>query len=314
MEPIIKRKLDKNVLRVPINIKAALMTQMSIYDITALMGKTINEQAEHGNMAIEYVENAISTLADNEDYRIETFDKTMENNREKLDKIIEQIVQKVVPDGSVVMNKLGNDVKNVLGDLQDQIDEMRFGAETVSVTVSPSVVFVGDSTNFSITAKSSKAMNIKINCSGILYNSAGKVTTYTAVTEDISFLQANTSMINVEFVLNSNKKNVSASVTAVNKIYYGGAAAYTDLTNDEHALATPKTSAGGNYQIQVAENGMYIFWIVPATMGINKALIDNNPLGELPLTQTAQEVGGVQYKVYKSNNAVMAGTYNITLS
>jgi hypothetical protein len=91
-------------------------------------------------------------------------------------------------------------------------------------------------------------------------------------------------------------------------IYYGAGATYTAATNKAPARTTP----AGTYNVTVASNGQYVWFVVPATMTINKATKGgfDFPL-EAPQNVTVE---GVAYKAYRSSNTYDAGTEVITLS
>lgn len=85
MEPIKKKKLDKSVLRVPTDVKAALNTGMQTYDLLQVMGNTINEQAANTNAAIDYIDKTVETLDTNENERIENEEKRVTNEEERVE-------------------------------------------------------------------------------------------------------------------------------------------------------------------------------------------------------------------------------------
>ena len=97
-------------------------------------------------------------------------------------------------------------------------------------------------------------------------------------------------------------------MVGVYPIYYGAGVAYTDATTKASARTTP----AGTYNVTVASNGQYVWFVVPATMTISKATKGgfDFPL-EAPQNITIE---GIAYKAYRSSNTYDAGTEVITLS
>lgn len=79
MGSICKPELDQSIMRVPIDLKGALIAgEMHTYDAMQTMANTINATAEEVNRATDWVNEAGETLAENENERIENEQKRKE--------------------------------------------------------------------------------------------------------------------------------------------------------------------------------------------------------------------------------------------
>lgn len=121
---------------------------------------------------------------------------------------------------------------------------------------------------------------------------------------DTIALSGTPTVYRADFLIGGLTKNASRSIAAV---YFGAGAAYTDATR-----AIEKTSPAGTYNVTVSENGQYVWFVVPATMTINRATKSgfDFPL-EAPENVT---IGDVAYKAYRSSNTYDAGTETVVLS
>ena len=194
--------------------------------------------------------------------------------------------------------------------LQDQIDAIVSDKAIISLSASDTIFIVGKRV-FTLTAStntSAKSIVIKQG-SNTIATGSGKT-----LIQEVSVEQATVGNISyiAEFIFaGDNKRTTNATVYFVNKIYVGSGAVYTDVTTDAHAVSARKSPAG-TYTVTVAENGQYVFFVIPATMSITKATLSgfDFPL-ESPISET---IDNVSYKVYRSSNTNDAGTYQIVIS
>ena len=200
--------------------------------------------------------------------------------------------------------------ENYYQTLQDQIDDIVFDKATVSLLASTATFIVGERT-FTLTAStntSAKSIIIKQG-SNIIATGSGKT-----LVQEVRVEQATAGNIGymAEFTFaGGNKKIANNAVYFVNKIYVGSGAVYTDVTTDSYAISARRSPAG-TYNVTIAQNGQYAFFIIPATMSITKATLSgfDFPL-DAPISET---IDGVSYKVYRSSNTNDAGTYQIVIS
>lgn len=194
--------------------------------------------------------------------------------------------------------------------LQDQIDAIISDKAVVSLSASPTTFIVGEQM-FTLTAStntSAESIVIKQG-SNVIATGSGKT-----LIQEVSVEQATAGSIDytAEFTFaGGNKRTANVTVYFVNKIYIGSGAVYTDVTTDSQAAGARRGPAGA-YNVTVAENGQYIFFVIPDTMNINKATLSgfDFPL-ESPVSVTVEDVA---YKSYRSSNTNDAGTYQIVIS
>lgn len=177
---------------------------------------------------------------------------------------------------------------------------------TVSLTVTPSVVHVGSTNTITLKATTdTAATDIKITGGASVITGSGKSV---QGTDTVQLSAAGEKSYTAEFTINGLKKSTTAKLTAVNKIYYGSGDAYTEVTSVASARKTP----AGTYDVTVGTSGKSIFFVIPATMTINKATLSGF---DFPLdTPVSVEKDNVSYKSYKSSNTMDAGTYQIEIS
>jgi hypothetical protein len=201
------------------------------------------------------------------------------------------------------INASVKEYEELRNDLQGQIDVIVNDKAEVTLSVSPSTVFVGVDTEVTISAQTdTDASSIVIRKNDVIAEGNGGSL---SVKDTIS----STTRYVAEFVISGIKKSVSGTANAVNKIYYGSGSSYMDV-NTSHP--SPKSSAAGAYSVNVSQGGQHIFFNIPAYMSISRASMNgfDYPL-ESPQSVT---IDGVPYKSYRSSNTNDAGTYNIVIS
>lgn len=224
--------------------------------------------------------------------------------------------------GIKIVQSLGNDPNSVMSqkavtdnhnELQKQIDELVAGKAVLSLTASPSVIHKGVSTTVEVTAKITDVtadMTIsKKNSSGendIAQQS--KVETLTA-----SDAVTETTEYTVEAIYKSKILYAFKTVTAVYPIYVGSGTSYTDVAVDVHKQ-TPRISPSGSYSFN-AEEGDYIFIIIPATMNmrLDAVILTDSGFGVPFENALSQRINGISYKVYQSSNTYKQGLIKITV-
>lgn len=191
--------------------------------------------------------------------------------------------------------------------LQGQIDTIVGKGAIVNLSATPSMVFVGDSLSINLVATTDlEATEISVRDDGtvIAEGSGIRLTCY----KNIEITQPGITSFYASFTINGITKTTSATVTAVNKIYYGSGTVYTDAAIVPPAKLTPE----GSYNVQVIEGGQYIFFNIPTYMMLNGATMNGF---EFPLDEpTTVTIDNTEYKSYRSSNTVDAGTYEIIIS
>ena len=191
--------------------------------------------------------------------------------------------------------------------LQMQIDQIVNDKATVSLSVTPSPVFVGEQAIINLVAVTdTQATSIKIK----------KDTTEIATGSGFSLTGSDTftptaagnTAYTAEFTIAGLQKQTTKNVVAVYPIKYGAGDDYTDATTQ----ASVRTTPAGTYNVTVPNNGDYVFFVVPRTMNINSAKMSGF---DFPLQAPQNvEIEGVEYKYYQSANTYDAGTLTIVIS
>lgn len=187
------------------------------------------------------------------------------------------------------------------------VESINNALAVVNLSATPSMVFVGDSLSINLVATTdSEATEISIGDDDtvIAEGSGTRLTCY----KSIEPTQPGITSFYASFTINGITKTTSATVTAVNKIYYGSGTVYTDAAIVPPAKLTPE----GNYNVNVTEDGQYIFFNIPTYMMLNGATMNGI---EFPLDEpTTVTIDNTEYKSYRSSNTVDAGTYEIIIS
>ena len=287
-----------------------------------LWTENLRETNETINARIDNEVNSLNNRIDNEVEDIDNDIKNLQDQINSNDENIEELynaVASVVAGGVALLQTFGNRTdfgisQKVLTEsrdnLQAQIDAIVSDKATVSLTASTSTFIVGERT-FTLTANANtNAENIVIKQGdNIIATGSGKT-----VSQTITVTQATAGSIvyTAEFTFaGGNKRSTTVTVYFVNKLYVGSGADYTDVIGDSYAQSARRNPAG-TYNVIVAENAQYVFFVIPATMSISKATLSgfNFPL-DAPVTETIDDVS---YKIYRSSNTNDAGTYQIVIS
>lgn len=207
----------------------------------------------------------------------------------------------------VLETDLIKEIDRRLTETYNLVESINNTLAVVNLSATPSMIFVGDSLSIQLVATTdSEATEISIrdNDTVIAEGSGTRLTGY----KNIEPTQPGITSFYASFTINGITKTTSATVTAVNKIYYGSGTVYTDA-----AIVPPaKLTTEGIYNVNVIEDGQYVFFNIPATMILNRATMNGI---EFPLDEpTAVTIDDTEYKSYKSSNTVDAGTYEIIIS
>ena len=196
--------------------------------------------------------------------------------------------------------------------LQQQINEIVGGDATVTLTASPTTIFVGQQYDIALTASTNKnATSIVIKKAGTQIASGSgsslqKTDTVTAdATGNISY--------SAEFIISGVTRTANRNVTAVYPIYFGAGMEQADVLGVDACKATARTTPNGTYNVTVADSPQYIWFFVPAGMPQIMSAKMNGFDFPLEAQEDATE-GGVTYKVYRTPNTQETGTYSIIIN
>lgn len=176
----------------------------------------------------------------------------------------------------------------------------------VNFSATPYLIYTGTSSIYLIATTDIEASEIKIRDNdAVIAEGVGHALSCTKSVEpsqsgDISFYAS--------FVINGMYKTAETTVSVVDRIYYGSGTIYTDATTSP----TPRLTPEGSYNVEVIEDGQYVFFNIPTYMMLNGATMNGI---EFPLDEpTTVTIDNTEYKSYRSSNTVDAGTYEIIIS
>ena len=202
----------------------------------------------------------------------------------------------------------------VVNDLQSQISAIQAEKATFTVkrTSGSAVYFVGAAIDAYIQADCSiVADSITISQGGTEKNSAtsAKQCIYHETKAAGATTAPTTLTYTAKAVIGSVEKTASVNISVVNPMYVGAGAAYADVVV-EGCKQTARTSASGTFNVTVASDGQYVFFVVPSSMTINKVTLSGF---DFPLN-AADTTSKSGYKIYKSANTYKAGTLTLVVS
>lgn len=212
-------------------------------------------------------------------------------------------------------NPVQNKVINAsLNDLQSQISAIQADKATFTVkrTSGNGIYFVGEAINAYIQADCSiTADTITISQGGSTKNSAtdAKQCIYHEMKAAGATTAPTTLTYTAKAVIGDVEKTASVSISVVNPMYVGAGAAYADVVV-AGCKQSARTSASGTYNVTVASNGQYVFFVVPSSMTINKVTLSGFDFPLLAADTTSKS----GYKIYKSANTYKAGTLTLVVS
>lgn len=219
--------------------------------------------------------------------------------------------------GMAVSNEFGDDphigisqktLTESRDNLQSQIDAIINDNAQVELSASPSCVFVGEENEISLVATTNtEATSIEITGGDIQTPIEGSGLRLVG-SDALNWPDAGDIIYQAVFAIGVLRKIVTKKVALVYPIKYGAGQDYTDAAEQ----ATPRTSPAGTYQVAVDNDGDYVFFVVPATMTINRATMGGF---EFPLQAAQNEIiDGVEYKYYQSANTYNEGVLTIVIS
>ena len=205
-------------------------------------------------------------------------------------------------------------IAQTVNNLQSQISaiEAEKATFTVKRTSGSSIYFVGAAIDAYIQADCSIiADTITISQGGSTKNSATNAKQ--CIYHETKAAGANTAPTTLTYsakaVIGDVEKTASVSISVVNPMYVGAGAAYADVVV-EGCKQSARTSASGTYNVTVASNGQYVFFVVPSSMNINKVTLSGFDFPLLAVDTTSKS----GYKIYKSANTYKAGTLTLVVS
>lgn len=212
-----------------------------------------------------------------------------------------------------------NPVANIVitykvNDLQSQISAIQAEKATFTVkrTTGNGIYFVGAAIDAYIQADCSiTADTITISQGGAEKNSvtSAKQCIYHEIKAAGATTAPTTLTYTAKAVIGDVEKTASVSISVVNPMYVGAGAAYADVVTDD-CKQSARTSASGTFNVTVASDGQYVFFVVPSSMTINKVTLSGF---DFPLN-AADTTSKSGYKIYKSANTYKAGTLTLVVS
>ena len=221
-----------------------------------------------------------------------------------IDDISDSINSKIDSEISTVNTKIDNTNRRITEteeNLQDQIDNVASSSTDITLTLIPDIVFSGSNTIMVSSA---------LNTGGtVIQHKLERLGTVIAssTSESLSISDTVNSNSDVTYLatatINGQQKNKSITLKVVNKIYYGSG---NNPLSANTPYTTPKDTPVGTYNINVINNGDYIFMDFPSNMMINSAKVNGF---DIPFEIVTSSRSG--YRCYKSINTYDAG--NITI-
>lgn len=176
----------------------------------------------------------------------------------------------------------------------------------LSIESSKEVILTDVSTSVVITVRSTiEASQITLKRNGVVVmQGAGKTMQFNDVLEEAQ--SGNVTYLAV-LTIGGTERTVEMLLSVIDPVYYGAALQASDVTTK----ATARKSPEGRYTVTAAENGSYIFILVPQSMTVKGVEMSGI---EMPMEDvTGIVVDGLPYKCYKSSNTYDAGVYSINV-
>lgn len=208
-----------------------------------------------------------------------------------------------------IITDTGDSTGNVLQIFLGELPLKESGSDSVSLFVSPSVVFMNSGKAVNLTATASKyADTIKITKNGtdVISGSGPTISTADTVNTTTDYVAQATIL--------GNTYTDTKTITAVNPIYYGSGSSVSDFWEEGHKVKfnTPTISPYRTYNVTVRNNGDKVYFAIPSSMEIHKATMNGF---DFPLDNPDTSISG--YKIYPSSNtynATGSNTLNIVIS
>lgn len=206
-------------------------------------------------------------------------------------------------------------------ELAESINSLLKSVAKLTCSIQPSVVFRSAAETVEVTV--SAAMTTIVPNGMTLLMGDEEFKTEELVSE-LSAPVSVTPKANVQFAAKAETNKgllfeAKATLQVVDPVYVGAGQAYTDIVLEENKQ-TIRTSAAGTYQVTVANDGDYVWFLIPRNFTVvKKATLSgfDFPL-ETPTVVyvggTSALTGGIAYSAYRSSNRYAAGTLTIVLS
>lgn len=195
-------------------------------------------------------------------------------------------------------DEINRRITDINNNLQTQIDSVASSATDITIDINPDIVFAGvnNSVNIRSTLNTGGTVSShQINRSGSVIASG----TSTSISAN-DVVNANSDIVyDVTAVINGKQRNNSIKLKVVNKIYYGSG---RNPSSADTAYDTPKETPQGIYNVNVRNNGDYVFIDIPNSMVINSATVNSF---NIPFVVVTSSRSG--YKCYKSTNTYDSG-------
>lgn len=184
--------------------------------------------------------------------------------------------------------------------LQEQIYSIISGDAVVKLTATPSVVFVNDTQNITLTATTNETASSIIISKGDTIIGEGSGKSFTAIDNNVKSTVSGAISYTADYTINGLHRNATANIHAVDKIYYGVGTVddYADITDYQSA----RTSAAGSYPFTTTEQKPYVYILQPYNMtAINLSHIYLGKFGyNMELISDNITRDNVRYRVYRS--------------
>ena len=252
----------------------------------------------------------------------------------KLDDDLQNIITTIHEVGVGLSTNLGDSdligitqrkITEELNNLYAQVNQILFNGAKFSLTVSPNVIFVGDTKNITIKATSSlSADSIVITKYDEPFSTIGTGTSFT-ITDEIVTDTASVIEYGAKFNIFGMTQSVESNLYSVYPIYYGSGLNVDNFISNKVKVTTAKRSPAGTYNVTV-RNDMYHVYFAISVDG-NVPQIDTTkvimgglefPIHRLSSTANIEvedsqdnSLGLIPYYIYESDNTYDAT--NITI-
>lgn len=200
---------------------------------------------------------------------------------------------------------------------RQEIDEIVAAQTPLNLSVSPTLIEAGATTNISVAATANLDNPNEV-CSHIQIFRGSTPVLEDSDVRSISGVDSyqpatnGTTKYKAVFNIRGNEKTKEVNVMAHFPIYYGAASGKT-LPDKANLTKTLKTSPAGSYNITVPSGGGFIFFMIPTYMNINNV---KSAGFDVPMMAVECSVEG--YKAYRNTNdqdaPMNAGTYTFVVS
>jgi hypothetical protein len=177
----------------------------------------------------------------------------------------------------------------------DMINTVAADGSTLSLEMTPKLVFAGEPFHIDLTAKTSEyAKSIRVYHAGYV---AGEGIGYELkVVDNVTVPHEGQTKYTAEFTIGGHRKTTTAILEAVRPCFYGAGNNYTSATNNMGI----KKSPAGFYDVNVSVPGSRIYIVIPSTMTFNRVRMSGV---DMQFDDPANVVvGGTAYKAYRSSN------------